>query len=130
MGLGPAEYARREQYEALCTSCGACCCSYAEREGMIGADGPAAHNPALSYRKITTIKSRWQNAPDEIITKDEMVMRTKQLNGFPACVALDGTPTKDVKCTIYAERPEQCRLFMPGSNMCLVARRWAGLEQA
>lgn len=128
MGMSPEEFARREEYEAKCTSCGACCCFYADQPGNIGADGIAAEDENLSYPITITRESHWQNAATEIITEEQQVMKTKELHGFPACIALEGVPGVDIGCSIYEDRPEQCRLFMPGSNMCLNARRWAGFE--
>lgn len=128
MGLSPAEFARREEYEAKCTSCGACCCFYAAVPGQIGADGIASKNPKLSYHITRERVSTWPDGDREIIKESEYVMHTKSLNGFPACSALEGEPGKDVGCSIYEDRPKQCRLFMPGSNMCLNARMWAGFE--
>lgn len=128
-GLSPIEFARREEYEAKCTSCGACCCFYADQPGKIGADGMAAEDSFLSYPITITRESRWQNAEPELIVETEQVMRTKALHGFPSCIALDGIPLVAVACSIYEERPKQCQLFMPGSNMCLNARKWAGLTE-
>jgi Fe-S-cluster containining protein len=128
MGLSPAEFARREEYEKKCTSCGACCCFYAATPAKIGADGFAARDPHLSYQVTITRESHWQNAETELIVEDEQVMKTKILHDFPACIALEGLPGEHVMCSIYEDRPHQCRLFMAGSNMCLTARRWAGFE--
>jgi Fe-S-cluster containining protein len=128
MGISPAELARKEEYEAKCTSCGACCCFYAEKEGMIAADGPAGKDSKLSYYKETEQRFTWPDGDEEVFRESGMVMITKHLKGLPACVALEGTPGEDVKCTIYQNRPKHCRLFMPGSNMCINARKWVGFE--
>lgn len=128
MGISPAERARKAEYEQKCTSCGACCCFYAQEEANIGADGPAAENPNLSYHIESERRFRWPDGDEEVIKESKMVMITKELKGFPACVALEGEPGRRVACAIYEQRPKHCELFMPGSNMCLNARRWAGFE--
>lgn len=128
MGISPQELARKDEYEQKCTSCGACCCFYAATPGKIAADGPASENPKLSYPITISRTVRWQNSENEVLTETEFVMHTKKLGDFPACIALEGQPGAKVECGIYSVRPAQCRLFMPGSNMCLTARQWAGFE--
>jgi Fe-S-cluster containining protein len=43
------------------------------------------------------------------------------------CVALTGKVGCDVKCSIYNNRPNACRAFVPGSTLCLEARSAAGI---
>ena len=96
---------------------------------MIGADGPAAENPELSYHRRDEKRFTWPDGDEEVHIDERMVMRTKTLEGFPSCIALEGSPGKCVGCSIYQIRPVHCRVFFPGSNQCLEARRWAGFEE-
>jgi Fe-S-cluster containining protein len=43
------------------------------------------------------------------------------------CVALTGKVGCDVGCSIYNNRPNACRAFVPGSQLCLEARSAAGI---
>jgi Fe-S-cluster containining protein len=43
------------------------------------------------------------------------------------CVALEGEVGTAVKCSVYNCRPQACRLFEPGSKLCLEARSKLGL---
>jgi Fe-S-cluster containining protein len=43
------------------------------------------------------------------------------------CVALTGKVGCNVGCSIYHNRPNACRAFVPGSTLCLEAREAAGL---
>lgn len=126
--MRPEERERIAEYEKKCTSCGACCSYYAEHEGAINADGPAGEDPKLSYHKRVERRFKWPDGTEDCHIDEGMVMRTKELGGYPACAALEGQIGKQVACTIYQIRPLHCRLFVPGSNMCLTARKWAGLE--
>lgn len=128
MGISPEEYARQEEYQAKCTSCGACCCFFAREPAMIGADGPASEDPNLSYYREKVVTFTWPDGDKEEHRTEEYVMLTKQLEGFPACIALEGKPGEKVGCGIYETRPKHCRMFVPGSNMCITARKWAGFE--
>lgn len=95
---------------------------------MINADGPAGEDPKLSYHRRVERRFTWPDGDEELHVEEGMVMRTKELGGYPSCVALNGEIGKCVSCSIYQIRPLHCRLFVPGSNMCLNARRWSGIE--
>ena len=43
------------------------------------------------------------------------------------CLALEGEVGIAVKCSVYNCRPQACRLFNPGSTLCLEARAKIGL---
>lgn len=43
------------------------------------------------------------------------------------CVALEGEVGTKVKCSVYNCRPQACRLFEPGSQLCLEARAKLGI---
>ncbi len=44
-------------------------------------------------------------------------------NGGDHCGALDVSVPGRFPCSVYAERPEDCRIVEPGSPCCLEARR-------
>jgi Fe-S-cluster containining protein len=48
-------------------------------------------------------------------------------DGWPACVAFEGTLGARCGCSIYEDRPSVCREFEPGSDLCREARDRAGL---
>lgn len=45
------------------------------------------------------------------------------------CVALRGKVGGGCRCSIYPDRPYVCRMFAPGCDCCLYARRVAGVEE-
>jgi Fe-S-cluster containining protein len=47
--------------------------------------------------------------------------------GFPACVAFEGELGGRCGCSVYEERPDVCRQFEAGSDLCREARERAGL---
>ena len=56
--------------------------------------------------------------PIEMQRTDYPLMKTENNR----CVALDGEVGSKVKCSVYNCRPQACRLFEPGSELCLEAR--------
>jgi len=44
------------------------------------------------------------------------------------CVALTGVIGESVGCSIYANRPDACRKFAPGSALCIEARIKRGIK--
>jgi Fe-S-cluster containining protein len=45
------------------------------------------------------------------------------------CVALAGEVGCGVSCSIYNNRPNACRAFVAGSQLCLEARAAAGISE-
>ncbi len=45
------------------------------------------------------------------------------------CVALTGEVGCGVSCSIYNNRPNACRAFVAGSQLCLEARAAAGIKE-
>ena len=43
------------------------------------------------------------------------------------CVALEGEVGNFVKCSVYNDRPDSCKKFIVGSELCEEARRKAGI---
>lgn len=57
--------------------------------------------------------------PEEMLRQDYPLMKTENSR----CVALEGKVGACVSCKIYESRPEACRKFLPGSFLCLEARK-------
>jgi Fe-S-cluster containining protein len=55
--------------------------------------------------------------PDSFTTATEMGYRRMRTNGF-TCICL----TEDKACDIYENRPQACRRFEPGGELCQMAR--------
>jgi Fe-S-cluster containining protein len=45
----------------------------------------------------------------------------------PHCAALEGRVGKEVRCSLYAQRPSTCREVQPGEDKCNRARAAHGL---
>ena len=43
------------------------------------------------------------------------------------CIALEGEVGIAVNCSVYNFRPDACRKFVPGSQLCLEARSKLGI---
>lgn len=83
-----------------CLSCGACC-SYKWSW------------PILKRDRSDAIK-----IPKEMQREDYPLMKTENNR----CIALEGTVGSCVSCSIYFDRPDACRHFMPNSELCIEAR--------
>jgi len=111
-----------------CQTCGACCSFFARKEGIIDADTGVKDDIDLSYFVDEEIKFQWPDGDVETVHHEGFVMRTKALNGWPACVALTGEVGVRVSCSVYDKRPSPCRTFEAGSAACLHVRKWAGID--
>ena len=110
----------RSEYEALCQTCGLCCC-----HPLTKADGPVADDRLLSYSGTHEVTYRWWHGYEETFTETGYWMRMRDGH----CIALEGELGKSVSCSIYADRPSACRQFEAGSESCLHLREKAGLTQ-
>jgi Fe-S-cluster containining protein len=111
LGVAPEKLPRMEQFD--CRTCGACCMP--ERRGPMYVGLEPIDEQRLS--------PRWRAAHvahQAILTKLDPVGRC-------VCVALRGTVGAHVSCTVYARRPDQCRMLEAGTAECRKARRQAGL---
>lgn len=99
-----------------CQACGACCVSHAD-EGTL-ADVSNTDRARMSSR---TIRLHVLNESTKTTWKHQA---GGPLRGMKACVctALVGSLLRRVRCSIYAERPDVCREFEPGSQRCQSAR--------
>jgi Fe-S-cluster containining protein len=80
-----------------CTTCGACCTLKVKRL------------PGETWPKGWPVKRR-------VIQKEE----------FEPCPFLEGCIGQKVHCTVYDQRPQVCRQFEAGSEVCLLAREILG----
>lgn len=103
-----------------CQTCGACCCNTNE-------------NRAQEYVDYVEVKPRTR-----LFQRPRLLRRLTVLNALgerhmklqgeeQRCIALEGKLGKRVACTIYALRPQSCRIVKPGSKECLRDRRERGL---
>jgi Fe-S-cluster containining protein len=84
-----------------CQSCGACC----------------SHK--WSWPLLKKDRSDATNIPPNMIRSDYPLMKTENAR----CVALTGQIGVSVSCSIYQNRPNACRSFVVGSDLCVEARR-------
>jgi Fe-S-cluster containining protein len=97
-----------------CQACGACCGPKFPRSHYVAIlDGDADRLPEDFRREHLTFEER--GLP---------VIATKDTDDGSVCVALQGTVGKKVSCSIYKTRPQVCRDFAAGSEMCKAARKW------
>jgi len=92
--------------ESPCLSCGACC-AYSQ-------DWP---------RFTTEDDAALDLIPSSLVNPKQSGMRCEG----DRCSALSGQIGVVTSCTIYAVRPEVCRICMPGDVECIMARRKWGL---
>jgi Fe-S-cluster containining protein len=90
----------------LCQECGACC--------AYSSDWPRF-----------SIESEAELAliPERHVADNQSGMRCDG----DRCTALSGEIGKHTACTIYAVRPDVCRVCLPGDPECLIARAAHGL---
>lgn len=104
--------------DQACLSCGACCAAFRVdfHCSELAIDGKAGVPASLTVPLTTTLVR--MRGTDE---------------APPRCAALAGEVGKEVRCTIYRERPGPCRDFAPyaplgmGDDACDRARRRHGL---
>ena len=89
-----------------CLSCGACC-AYSQNWPRFTTEDEAALD----------------RIPENFVNERQSGMRCDG----DRCSALSGQVGVSTSCTVYAVRPEVCRICMPGDNECTMARRKWGL---
>lgn len=87
--------------ELDCKSCGACCCF------------------KWSWPVLRRDRSDATRIPAEMQREDYPLMVTTDNR----CIALEGKVGDKVCCKVYNDRPNSCRNFKPGSELCLEARK-------
>lgn len=122
-----------DEYSAKCQSCGACCSYYAYHESGLGV--PVDHGELIGDLRYTfkhPMNLRLQNTNTGVILENTQIdywMKSKKEDGWKKCIALEGHVGVAVNCTVYEKRPPVCVDFLPGSDSCLKARRWAKIEE-
>ena len=100
-----------------CQKCGACCTN---QEAV----------PATGYLRLSSGESKHMKrlGLSVVQTDGEFFLgtRTRADRRHAACVALSGQVGGACRCSIYDERPSNCRQFEVGSGVCQAARREAG----
>ena len=110
-----------------CGACGACCISpsgsRASYVSLTRSEGETMKRlglPVVSGRRGITVVREFLELG---------VIPLPRGMGGKACVAFTGTVGGACSCSIYADRPQACCLFEPGSIQCLLARDEAGLPR-
>lgn len=83
-----------------CEKCGACCCF------------------KWSWPVLRRDRSDASGIPKKMQREDYPLMKTTDSR----CIALDGKVGEKVCCMVYADRPNSCRQFKAGSDLCKEAR--------
>ena len=92
-----------------CQRCGACCAQY--RVSFYWAEAWSRGLPDSMVEKVNA----------------QMVCMAGTNRADPRCIALQGTVGANVRCSVYALRPEPCRQVEPGDERCAEARGHKGL---
>ena len=101
-----------------CQKCGACCTN---QEAM----------PATGYVRLSSGESKHMKRLGLSVVQTDgaffLGTRTRADLRHAACVALSCQVGGACRCSIYDERPSNCRQFEVGSGLCQAARREAAL---
>lgn len=109
-----------------CLRCGLCCCAPAGQDSFC--------DVAVEDRKRLPRKFKLQLwhpsifdhviAATENATYPHAALKTRELDDFTACVALEGIVGREVKCAIYVRRPIVCQeAVKPGGKTCRSLRK-------
>lgn len=105
--------------ELDCRKCGACCApmEQASDTHVLLGDGDLTSVAAVIRDSLTSFHG------------GARYMSTKRNDqGLKVCSALKGKIGDSCKCTIYEQRPLNCKIFEPGSDECLAARERFGVS--
>lgn len=113
-----------------CRHCGACCIA------EIGRPPGAAQSSGWADCTVADVAQLSREVRAKLAPVTHGPLRTRAIAATPVrqtrefgalCAFLRGTPGRRVSCRIYANRPEICRRFEPGSEDCKSARERIGL---
>jgi Fe-S-cluster containining protein len=112
-----------------CQACGVCCIAehdtdfHAELNEREEAAGP--FSPEGCYAGQVVDLREHGNEGAGVQTKWRKIS-SGPLRGLEicGCYFLQGTPLVQVQCRCYADRPQVCREFKPGSKVCRDAVAW------
>jgi Fe-S-cluster containining protein len=111
----------RAIYANECQRCGGCCVRYALSPFRIPV-WPDDNPP----KKLVQIGPRMGRG-DHSTSRYMRIVPLPAWKGFGQCVALEGFPSRNVKCGIYEQRGSACSSYDPGSPSCLLIRHWMHL---
>jgi hypothetical protein len=97
-----------------CVKCGACCVF-----PLIVPVSATDHTSSEAYWDLTLDDSSASPVIDRVLRRNSDDGRCNQLRG-----AVGG----DISCAIYEDRPQNCRNFEAGSDLCHEYRRMYGIE--
>src|SRR5437762_1234072 len=101
-----------------CQTCGACCHSPWSGEGYVTVYDSDIERLGPTGLPILYIQEG--SDPPQFITK----LPTKLTDaGQRTCIAFAQTTADRCTCTIYEHRPQACRKFEAGSELCIQARK-------
>jgi Fe-S-cluster containining protein len=98
-----------------CRTCGACCIN------------PPSNRDNDFHWWVELAPSDPLTARADLVIRDPDGVPHLRLAADGRCVALEGTPNRDVTCSIYSDRPSPCRQVQPGDDLCLLYRSDHGL---
>jgi Fe-S-cluster containining protein len=98
-----------------CVKCGACCVF-----PLIVPVSATDHTGSEAYWDLTLDDSSASPVIDRVLRRNPDDGR---------CSQLKGTVGGDISCVIYEDRPQNCRNFEAGSDLCHEYRRMYGIEQ-
>jgi Fe-S-cluster containining protein len=103
-----------------CQTCGACCINYFGTVQYVGLSG---EEPGRVKRlNLPVVEYRGRPHLGTVPYGGD--------GGGTICAAFAGEAGGSCGCTIYADRPQACRDFEPGSRKCRAARYEAGIDEA
>lgn len=104
-----------ETKKTQCTRCGECCAAAAP--SLQKADLPLFFDHVIDGTQLYTVRKGelvWDNVNDKLdFTKNELIKFRDHESG-DGCILYDGN---EKACTIYADRPGQCRAFSCWSDI-------------
>lgn len=100
-----------------CTQCGACCVSDFDSVDYV-------HLLEQDIDRMTDDEQERFIYVEQTYGKSQSSMRTcRDRKGNCRCAALTGEIGVEVACSIYERRPNVCRNFEPGTDICDYARQ-------
>lgn len=106
-----------------CQLCGACCISPWTGAGYVRLYPEDLARLSEAGLPVVREETDWYG-PEGIVK----LLTRRDDGGRRACVAFEGSAGGPCSCSIYERRPNVCRQFEPGSDLCLEARRRVGLD--
>lgn len=109
-----------------CLRCGLCCCAPSGQGEFCDVTEEEAKRLPKKFRLKLWYPSAFDLAMAVMHHESypHAALKTRQAGDFTACVALEGTVGKKVKCAIYKDRPHVCHdAVVPGDKACRSLRK-------